>query len=86
MSMLKLPNNLQQLRRCWKVNRKTNKVEQNSTSCFVFEDLGMDEEEDVIPLPNVNSAILKKVRTSSVVFILIFLEIDYLGYSMGNTS
>jgi S-phase kinase-associated protein 1 len=28
----------------------------------VFEDLGMDEEEDVIPLPNVNSAILKKVN------------------------
>lgn len=26
-----------------------------------FKDLGMDEEEDVIPLPNVNSAILKKV-------------------------
>lgn len=29
-----------------------------------FEDLGMDEEDDVIPLPNVNSAILKKVKSS----------------------
>ena len=31
-----------------------------------LEDLGMDEEEDVIPLPNVNSAILKKVNDFSV--------------------
>jgi hypothetical protein len=26
-----------------------------------FKDLGMNEEDDIIPLPNVNSAILKKV-------------------------
>ncbi len=43
----------------------------------------MDEEEDVIPLPNVNSAILKKVN--------IFIEFSFknsqnLGYSMGNSS
>jgi hypothetical protein len=29
---------------------------------FIFQDLGMDDEEEVIPLPNVNSAILKKVK------------------------
>jgi S-phase kinase-associated protein 1 len=32
------------------------------TLCFLFEDLGMDEgEEEPVPLPNVNAAILKKV-------------------------
>ncbi len=43
----------------------------------------MDEEEDIIPLPNVNSAILKKVK------ILIILNVSSktnLGYSMGNSS
>ena len=34
------------------------------TDGVFLEDLGMDEEEDVIPLPNVNSAILKKVTSS----------------------
>ena len=36
-----------------------------SKNFFFFQDLGMDEEEDVIPLPNVNSAILKKVKILS---------------------
>ncbi|CAM4874959.1 unnamed protein product [Rotaria socialis] len=36
-------------------------AKQSATIKTMLEDLGMDEEEDVIPLPNVNSAILKKV-------------------------
>ena len=31
--------------------------------CILYVDLGMDdEEEEAVPLPNVNSAILKKVK------------------------
>lgn len=37
-------------------------AKQSATIKTMLEDLGMDEEEDVIPLPNVNSAILKKVK------------------------
>ena len=39
-------------------------AKQSATIKTMLEDLGMDEEEDVIPLPNVNSAILKKVRNN----------------------
>ncbi|CAF1351114.1 unnamed protein product [Adineta ricciae] len=37
-------------------------IRKSATIKTKLEDLGMDEEEDVIPLPNVNSAILKKVN------------------------
>lgn len=36
-------------------------AKQSVTIKTMLEDLGMDNEDDVIPLPNVNSAILKKV-------------------------
>lgn len=52
-----LPNNRRRSKPCWKVNRSFDGTNEQH-SCV---DLGMDEEEDVIPLPNVNSAILKKV-------------------------
>ena len=52
---------------------------------FFLEDLGMDEEEDIIPLPNVNSAILKKV-TSSIGSFEEREMIAIVGHSMGNSS
>ncbi|UJR07686.1 hypothetical protein I4U23_011971 [Adineta vaga] len=36
-------------------------AKQSATIKTMLEDLGMSEEDDIIPLPNVNSAILKKV-------------------------
>ena len=41
-------------------------AKQSNTIKTMLEDLGMDEdEEEIVPLPNVNAAILKKVATSS---------------------
>ena len=38
-------------------------AKQSNTIKTMLEDLGMDEEEEeIVPLPNVNAAILKKVR------------------------
>ena len=39
-------------------------LENNGNSLLVYLDLGMDDEgdDDPVPLPNVNAAILKKVR------------------------
>ena len=64
------PNNQQRLKQCWKVNRSRRiRIEHRRCRCRfcfrLFEDLGMDEEEDVTPLPNVNSAILKKVNQNT---------------------
>ena len=40
-------------------------AKQSNTIKTMLEDLGMDEEEEeIVPLPNVNAAILKKVLTS----------------------
>jgi S-phase kinase-associated protein 1 len=44
-------------------------AKQSATIKTMLEDLGMDEEEDVIPLPNVNSAILKKVNSYQLNFV-----------------
>ena len=40
-------------------------AKQSNTIKTMLEDLGMDEdEEEIVPLPNVNAAILKKVKTA----------------------
>ena len=40
-------------------------AKQSNTIKTMLEDLGMDEdEEEIVPLPNVNAAILKKVTTA----------------------
>ena len=43
-------------------------LDNNGNSPLVFLDLGMDEEgdDDPVPLPNVNAAILKKVRKQTI--------------------
>jgi len=38
-------------------------AKQSATIKTMLEDLGMEDEDDVIPLPNVNSAIMKRVVT-----------------------
>ena len=44
------------------------KLNNNGNSPLVFLDLGMDDEgdDDPVPLPNVNAAILKKVREQTI--------------------
>ena len=43
-------------------------AKQSNTIKTMLEDLGMDEdEEEIVPLPNVNAAILKKVRLQSFI-------------------
>lgn len=54
--------------------------------CWIWTDLGMDEEEDVIPLPNVNSAILKKVRSIKRDKRKEMFLHSVEGHSMGDTS
>ena len=42
-------------------------AKQSNTIKTMLEDLGMDEEEEeIVPLPNVNAAILKKVKSISI--------------------
>lgn len=48
----------------------------NGNSLLVFLDLGMDDEgdDDPVPLPNVNAAILKKVTNYIFVYMLLFFH------------
>ena len=51
---------------------------QSVTIRTMLEDLGMEEEEDeAVPLPNVNAAILKKVKTTTFLWILI-IDLTFL--------
>ena len=54
-------------------------AKQSNTIKTMLEDLGMDEdEEEIVPLPNVNAAILKKVTASWFQRVASSLYIKYL--------
>ena len=54
-------------------------AKQSNTIKTMLEDLGMDEEEEeIVPLPNVNAAILKKVKSISIQLSTIILLFKFL--------
>ena len=62
-------------------------AKQSNTIKTMLEDLGMDEdEEEIVPLPNVNAAILKKVRLQSFIGSMYFSLTKHKETSSINNS